>query len=255
MQHTHFLSGFSFDFLVFALGGASWSKTGSIGTWLSLFERKGIICKLFEASNSGFEMPDWHKIADSLEGQTIKNCEVKFDNLQKKGDFVISKYGLEGTPIYYMNKAFRSNKNGCLFIDLKPTKTKEEITTILSKSKNITEGLKNLNLSKTAIQFVKLHTSKEEFSSPEQLSEMIKAMKFTPTSLRPIDEVISTIGGISMDAINPDFRLKNFEHIYTCGEMLDWDAPTGGYLIQGCVSSGHFVASTILREFKNLEFQ
>jgi hypothetical protein len=238
---------FSFDYLVLALGGASWKKTGSTGEWKELLESKNIECINFEASNSGFEIENWQKMAD-MEGQTLKNTDTSFGSISRKGDVVISSYGLEGTPIYYVNKEFRENNSGFVSIDLKPTKTQEEIIEILLKSKNTTEGLKNLNLPKTAIQLLKKWTTKEEFSSVSIISSIIKNMKFKPTSLRPIDEVISTIGGISMASITEDFQLKNYPSIYCCGEMLDWDAPTGGYLIQGCVSSGFAAGKAISKQ-------
>ena len=107
-----------------------------------------------------------------------------------------------------------------------------------------------MNVSKTVIQFIKLRTTKEEYSSSNILAEILKGMKFYPTSLRPIDEVISTIGGVSMESITNEFQLINYPTIFVCGEMLDWDAPTGGYLIQGCVSSGYAVSTSILNNKK-----
>ena len=240
----------SFDYLVFAMGGASWKKTGSMGDWLDLLSSKQIECVPFESSNSGFEVVNADKLA-SLEGQTLKNTDTSFDLISRKGDVVISSYGLEGTPIYYVNKAFRENREEILSIDLKPTKSHEEIVKVLQKSKNTTEGLKTLHLSKTAIQLIKIWTTKEEFSDVETLARRIKKLQFKPTSLRPIDEVISTIGGISMNSITSEFQLKRYSNIYACGEMLDWDAPTGGYLIQGCVSTGFVVASSIIQSLSH----
>lgn len=239
----------SFDYLILAMGGSSWKKTGSTGEWKDLFQLKGIKCEPFESSNSGFEFENWEMMAD-LESRTMKNIEVSFGSTYKKGDIVISKYGLEGTPIYFVNKAYRDNKQEFLKIDFKPTKSLNEIQDVLTKSKNVTEGLKSLNLSKTMIQFIKIRTTKEEFSSPEILSETIKGMKLFPNSLRPIDEVISTIGGVSMDSITSKFKLINYQNIFVCGEMLNWDAPTGGYLIQGCVSSGFVVGNEITKHGK-----
>ena len=236
----------SFDYLVLALGGASWKKTGSTGEWKEILQSKEIKCLPFESSNSGFEIEDWDKLS-SLEGQTLKNIIVSYDAIIKEGDVVLSSYGLEGTPIYYLNKVYRENKNSNILIDLKPTKSKEEIIETLRKSKNNTEGLKKLKLSKTAIQFIKIWVSKEAFSNVEILSEAIKKLKFNPVSLRPIDEVISTIGGISIDSITNNFQIKTLPRIYSCGEMLDWDAPTGGYLIQGCVSTGYKVGIEIAK--------
>lgn len=235
---------FEYDYLVLAMGGASWKKTGSTGEWKTILEEKGVECEPFQSSNSGFEMDDWEKMAD-LEGQILKNTKVQFGSILRKGDVVISSYGLEGAPIYFVNKEFRKNCDKYFSIDLKPTKSVDEIQFVLEKSKNCTEGLKKLNLSKAAIQLLKRRTTKEEFSDVSTLSHIVKKLTFQPQSLRPIDEVISTIGGISMESINESFQLKKFPTIYACGEMLDWDAPTGGYLLQACVSTGFVVGSSL----------
>ena len=227
------------------MGGGSWKTTGSTAEWIDLFKNKKINCVPLVASNSGFEINDWEKFKE-IEGQTIKNVMVSYESETKEGDIVISSYGLEGTPIYYMNRSFRNNPKEALKIDLKPTKTIEEIKTVLANSKNFTEGLRKLKLSKGTIQFLKLFLSKEEFTSIENLTSSIKNLQITPQSLRPIDEVISTAGGVSINEINTNFELKNIQGVYTCGEMLDWDAPTGGYLIQACVSSGYKVAQSII---------
>jgi uncharacterized flavoprotein (TIGR03862 family) len=234
-----------YETLILALGGASWKKTGSTGEWINLLTKKGIECKDFEASNSGFEIEDWEK-NKGLEGFVFKNCNTKLGTTEKLGEVVITNYGLEGAPIYFLNKIHRLNNDLKLNIDFKPNKALDEIKKILEKAKNHSEGLKNLKLSKTTQTFIKLNTSKEEFSSTIKLSQIIKSFPFKIKSLRPIEEVISTIGGISMEAVNNDYSLKTFPNIYTCGEMLNWDAPTGGYLIQGCVSTGYDCAQNII---------
>ena len=234
-----------FDHVIIALGGGSWKTTGSTAEWIDLFKNKKINCVPLVASNSGFEINDWEKFKE-IEGQTIKNVMVSYESETKEGDIIISSYGLEGTPIYYMNRSFRNNPKEALKIDLKPTKTIEEIKTVLATSKNFTEGLRKLKLSKGTIQFLKLFLSKEVFTSLEDLANSIKNLQIIPQALRPINEVISTAGGVSMNEINTNFELKNIQGVYICGEMLDWDAPTGGYLIQACVASGHKVAQSIL---------
>ncbi|MBI1836336.1 MAG: TIGR03862 family flavoprotein [Flavobacteriia bacterium] len=236
-----------YERLIFALGGASWKKTGSTGEWLSLFKRKGIQCSEFEPSNSGFEISNW-EINAKYEGEVFKNCVVSINGVSKLGEIVLTKYGLEGSPIYFLNKAYRINQKSLLHLDFKATKTVDEIKLILQKSKNHSEGLKNLNLSKFVQAFLKNNTSKEIFSSIDALATIIKEFPLTIQSLRPIDEVISTIGGISMDAINSQFQLKQYPNISVCGEMLDWDAPTGGYLIQAAVSSGFIVGRSISKD-------
>ena len=247
IKHQEDTKKLEFDKVIIGLGGGSWKMTGSTAEWIELFNNKKIECKPLIASNSGFEINHWEKFKD-VEGQTIKNVVVSFGEEKKEGDIVISSYGLEGTPIYYMNRNFRNNPTGKLKIDLKPTKTMEEIKTSLSKSKNFTEGLRKLKLSKGTIQFLKLFLSKEEFLSLNDLANSIKYFQVYPNSLRPIDEVISSVGGVSMAEVNSNFELKNKTGVYICGEMLDWDAPTGGYLIQACVSSGYKVAQSILEK-------
>ena len=239
----------NFDHIILALGGGSWKMTGSTAEWIPILAAKEIHCNPLKSSNSGFEIDDWDKFK-TIEGQTIKNIVVSYLEDRKEGDIVVSSYGLEGTPIYYMNRAFRKDSTLKLLIDFKPTKSHDEIQSTLKSAVNFTEGLKQLKLSKTAIQFLKLSLSKEIYTSLERLSHAIKTFEIQPKSLRPIDEVISTVGGIDLNEVSADFELNKHKDVYVCGEMLDWDAPTGGYLIQACVSSGYVVAQSILSKSK-----
>jgi uncharacterized flavoprotein (TIGR03862 family) len=249
LSHEGKITTEHFDQIILALGGGSWKMTGSTAEWIPILAAKGILCNPLQSSNSGFEIGHWDKFK-VIEGQTIKNIVVSYLDDKKEGDIVVSSYGLEGTPIYYMNRAFRKDNSRKLMIDFKPTKTLDEIQTILKSAVNNTEGLKQLKLSKTTIQFLKLSLSKEMFTSIESLSSSIKAFEIQPKSLRPIDEVISTVGGIDLKEVSTDFELNSYKNVYVCGEMLDWDAPTGGYLIQACVSSGYAVAQSILSKSK-----
>jgi uncharacterized flavoprotein (TIGR03862 family) len=233
-----------YEKVIFALGGASWKKTGSTGEWIENFKSKMILCNDFEASNSGFEIENWENNVE-LAGSIFKNCKVTLNQIEKLGEIVLTNYGIEGSPIYFLNKEYRNHPNQEISIDLKPSKKVEEIQLILENAKNHSEGLKTLKFSKSTQQFIKRNTNKEEFSSSEQLSAFIKSIQIKIKSLRPIDEVISTIGGVSFEELNYDYSLKKNSNIYICGEMLDWDAPTGGYLIQGCVSSGFVVGNSI----------
>lgn len=236
---------FSCDAIIFALGGGSWEKTGSNSKWLSLFEKKGIKCKTFSSGNSGFVLKN-HVALWEFKGTFIKNCNVFSSTNEKKGDLVITDYGIEGAPVYALNRSFREGEK--IFIDFKPDLNIESILTKLRESKNPSEGLKALKLSKGAVQYIKSLLSKEEFQNLNVLALKIKKLEIEIDSLRPIDEVISTVGGVEMDQIDTCFRLKNIPSIYCIGEMLDWDAPTGGYLIQACVSSGFVAGRTILNQ-------
>lgn len=230
------------DYIIFALGGGSWSVTGSTGKWLSLFTNKRITTKPFESFNSGYELNDWGK-NKSLAGGIVKNIIVKLGDFQKEGDIVFTDYGIEGTPIYWSNQAFKNSSSKQLSLDLKPTLSLTEIETILTKAKNISEGLKKLKLSKTIINYFKINLSKKEYTTVNFVAQLIKSLTFTIKDIRPIDDVISTKGGVK--TINENLSLLNYPNIFCCGEMLNWSAPTGGYLIQGAVSTGYYVASEI----------
>ena len=244
-EHNGNLITHMFDHSIFALGGSSWSITGSDGNWLKLFSEKEIQCKKFEASNSGFELFG-HDYLRDFAGKTIKNCKVFSENEEKFGELVITEYGIEGPPIYALNGYYREGKT--IYIDFKPSMSESLIADKLQKAKNISEGLRDLKLPKVVIAWLKHDLNKEDYQNKIKLAEIIKNFQLNVSNLRPIEEVISTIGGVEMNAINDSFQLKMFPKSYCIGEMLDWDAPTGGYLIQGCVSSGYVAAKSIIAQ-------
>lgn len=233
----------AFSEIILALGGASWTKTGSTGEWMELFRQKNIICNSFQSSNSGVVFQNGFDLMQ-LEGQYIKNCKVFSSSFERLGDITITKTGLEGAPIYALNKEFRIGTS--VFIDFKPTLDIDKIIKAISLAKNNTEGMRKLKLSKTAIAFLKRMLDKEDFKNPEIVAKSIKKMEIPFSTFHSIDEVISTIGGVSFESVLPTFELSNVSNVYCVGEMLDWDAPTGGYLIQACVSSGYFAGKSIV---------
>lgn len=231
------------DAKIFSLGGGSWQQTGSMGDWIDIFANKKIKCIPFASSNSGLVL-DSKFLFDELEGGHIKNCCLFSKEYSKFGDVVLTRYGLEGAPAYAMNRDFRNGEK--IVIDFKPSLAELEIVKRLQKSKNTTEGLKNLKLSKIAIHWIKNAVSKEEFINAEKLAKHLKSFQLPVIGLRPIDEVISTVGGIAINEIDENFELSKLPNFYCVGEMLDWDAPTGGYLIQGAVSTGAKAAHSII---------
>lgn len=176
--------------LVFALGGGSWAKTGSDAEWIKLFEQKNISINPLQPANSGY-----NTIVDytELEGQIIKNIEVRFGDIRKKGEVVFTNYGIEGSPIYYLNRFTRASSFPyTIYLDLKPAWTENDIFIALTKQQKTTEILKNkLKLNKTAIALLR-KLGKEDFINPESLSKFIKNYPLKVNSFRPIDEVIST---------------------------------------------------------------
>ena len=237
-------STLNFDYLIFAIGGASWQKTGSDGLWVPLFQQKGIEVMPLLPSNSGVVLYDnW--LADLTDGMLLKNVVTTVDKVSCAGDILLTNYGLEGKPIYAVNRALRAMEKPTLTIDLKPQMTLEKIQQILKKAKNPTQGLKELKLSEVSLVWLRKFVSKENYNSAEQLAKQIKAFKIGIQSFRPIDEVISSAGGVATTELTPSGQLVKMDTIYCCGEMVDWDAPTGGYLIQACVSSGYVAGQAI----------
>jgi len=239
------------DFKIFALGGASWKVTGSDGSWLSTFSDKGITTISFQATNCAYEVAWPEEFVDRNEGKPLKNIAIESKGQTQKGEVVVTKYGLEGNAIYALspelNAQLHSEGIAQIHVDLKPTLSLEVLQKKLNDSQlKTTEKLKlNLKLSSTQIQLIKSHSSKEEFLDTDKLSQLIKTFPLSILSSATIDEAISTSGGLSLDAVTADYELKKIKNTYCIGEMLDWFAPTGGYLVQGCASMGVFVAKTL----------
>jgi predicted Rossmann fold flavoprotein len=237
------------DYIVYALGGASWPVTGSDGDWLNLFSKRRITTIPFESSNCAV-CCNWNnsflKIAD---GTFLKNIVLKFNGIEKAGELVITKSGMEGGVVYALNYAIReelkNKENAVLHIDLKPVFSVEQIENTLAnkKNKSITHQLKSvLKLSETAIALLQFTLSKHEFSIPKILAFSIKNLPIKIHYLASIEDSISTVGGISLDEISVAFELKKIKNNFVIGEMLNWDAPTGGYLLQGCFSMANYIA-------------
>jgi len=224
---------------VFAFGGKSWAKTGSDGAWVSLFREKGISVQDFEASNSGLETQVRY---EHLAGQPLKNIRIFNQVAEKLGEMVITSYGIEGSAVYYMNRYIRQEAfPQLLYVDLLPSYEEERLATLLRQGK-VTEVLKSrLKLRGGALGLLKT-LDRESYTRPEVLARYIKSFPFEITGFRSIDEVISSYGGVAWEELNDDLSLKKYPGIQCCGEMLNWDAPTGGYLLQACFASGYATA-------------
>jgi hypothetical protein len=237
------------DYTVFSLGGGSWKITGSDGNWLDTFSEKGIKTKKIQASNCGYQI-DWKpNFIQKNEGIPFKNIAISCNNITQKGEAVVTKFGLEGNSIYGLSPQIReqlsANSKATIFIDFKPSLTLENVNSKikLSKYKNTTEILKKeLKLSTSQIDLLKTYLSKESYLSIESLTKNIKKFPLEIINTATIDESISTVGGIDLNSISENFELKNMPNQFCIGEMLDWDAPTGGYLLQACASTGVFLA-------------
>lgn len=240
------------DKVVFALGGGSWSVTGSTGNWLNIFKEKGIEVSPFQPSNCAFQI-DWNKqFIAQHQGQPLKNCTISCGDKTQKGEGVFTKFGLEGNVVYGLSPQIRKQLNSkgtaSILIDFKPTLSESDVQTKLTFStrKNSTETLKiDLKLSPAQIALLKSATTKQEFTDSKVIAKYIKQFPLEVIGMAPIDDVISTVGGVSRDALSAHFELKKLPNHYCIGEMIDWDAPTGGYLLQACFSMGNFLAKIL----------
>jgi uncharacterized flavoprotein (TIGR03862 family) len=237
------------DYTVFAAGGGSWKITGSDGTWMPIFKRKGITVHPFQASNCAYHILWENDFILSQAGSPLKNISISCRDKKQKGEVVITEYGLEGNAIYALSPeirtALKEEQKATIFIDLKPTLSYENIVLKLekSKSKKTTDLLKReLKLSPVQISLLKTYVSKEVFLNIDKLALKIKSLPLEIISAAELDQAISTVGGVSLSEVDVNYQLKALQNNYCIGEMLDWDAPTGGYLLQACFSMGFSLA-------------
>jgi uncharacterized flavoprotein (TIGR03862 family) len=244
------------DYFIFAMGGASWPVTGSTGEWSKIFDISDIRTLPFQSSNCGIHINWPESIKACHAGKPLKNIAVTFNNFLSKGEALITEYGLEGNAIYpvvpEIRKSLAAKETVQIMLDLKPFNTEEQLLQKVqgktsSKTKNYAEIF---NLDHVQLALIKAFTTKETFLSPELFAASLKQIKLPVESLRPVEEAISTIGGIDLNEMDTDFSFKKRPNCFAIGEMLDWDAPTGGFLLQGCFSMGHWVGEKILEREK-----
>lgn len=237
------------DIVVFALGGASWKVTGSDGTWQESFETRGVNVQPFRAANCAFSV-NWDKhFITTHQGKPLKNIALIYKGHFAKGELVISKFGLEGNAIYALSQKIQDalllKENVVIHLDLKPTMTIDQIKAKYKKSRRtkVTDILKkDLNLDRTSIGLLKQFSDKDTFLNIDLLAAIIKSVPIPIQSADELDKAISSLGGIDLEEVDEHFQLNKLPNSYVIGEMLDWYAPTGGYLLQGCFSMGFALA-------------
>lgn len=242
------------DYTVFALGGASWSVTGSDGKWTSLFAEKGIRIVPFEASNCAMRVQWPEAFLAEAEGAPLKNIVVHCGEKEKRGELVITRNGLEGGAVYFHSPCIRQQlaekATAIVLIDFRPDLPEEEIKMRLAAADGKTRNaqLKNLGLGKAQLALLRHFSPKAVFLDDAKMAALIKSFPLTITGLAPLNEAISSAGGIARDETGPGFSLVKLPGTFAIGEMLDWDAPTGGYLLQACFSMGALLAHSLNRK-------
>jgi uncharacterized flavoprotein (TIGR03862 family) len=235
--------------VLFALGGASWPKTGSSGDWLPHFGAIGVRVVPFQASNCGVEI-DLPEALVLHAGKPLKNIAVMCGDRTVRGEVTITRYGLEGNAIYpvvpCIREAIASGVAAHLVLDLKPDLTVEQIEQKL-RDAAWKERMAALRLDRPSVAVLKAFTPLMRFLDGSTLAEDVKQVRIPVKALRPISEAISTVGGIAVQEVATDLSLRQHPHFFVAGEMLDWDAPTGGFLLQGAFSMGRWAAEGMLR--------
>jgi len=239
----------SSDFTVFALGGGSWKVTGSDGFWLDTFSKKGIETRPFLPANCAYQVNWKVQFIEKHEGQPLKNIALVCSDKTSVGELVITQFGLEGNAIYALSGEIQhqlsAHKEATVYLDMKPMLSETEVLDKLTRSSAKTTDFlrKKLKLSRVQIDLLKLTLSKEEFLNHSVLTQKIKHFPISLCAAAPIDEAISTTGGIVLSNLDENFAIKTLPKTYCIGEMLDWNAPTGGYLLQACFSMGVSLAN------------
>jgi predicted flavoprotein YhiN len=209
----------------------------------------------FRASNCGVEV----ELPEALRvhaGKPLKNIRITCGELSFRGEATLTEHGLEGNAVYPVVPAVREalevGEQAILVVDLKPDLTEAEMERRLAGAA-WKERMAALKLDRVQVALLKAFTPMHRYLDGSTLIEDVKHLRIPVRALRPIDEAISTVGGIPWDEVNEDLSLKRHPHLFVAGEMLDWDAPTGGFLLQGCFSSGHFAAGSILRVLEKVQ--
>ncbi len=287
-------TAFRADAVVLALGGGSWARLGSDGAWVPLLADRGVAVAPLQPSNCGFDVgPEPHALAAAEQGETrreffreligqgpsqqpgwtdhfasrfagqpFKSVAISFTDAQgrsfsRKGEFVATATGVEGSLIYAASSLLRDEitaKGSATFtLDLLPDKSPEQVLVEVRHprgSRSLSSHLKS-RLGIEGIKAAILHEllSKDAMNDPLQLARAIKALPLRVVKARPIDEAISSAGGVSFDALDAQLRLTALAGVpvFCAGEMLDWEAPTGGYLLTACFASGRVAGQGVLR--------
>lgn len=236
------------DAVLLALGGGSWSRLGSDGAWMLPLEQRGVDLAPLQPSNCGFEVQAWSELMVSkFAGAPLKNIAIGLnDDVQRLGECVITATGIEGSLIYALSAPIREaiHRYGAavIHIDLLPGRPVDKLQAALSKPRGSRSMAKHLH-SQVGIDGAKAAllrelTDAETFADPALLARAIKALPLPLVKTRPLDEAISSAGGVTFEAVDERLMLKALPGVFCAGEMLDWEAPTGGYLLTGCFASG-----------------
>jgi hypothetical protein len=253
--------------VVLALGGGSWARLGSDGSWVPLLAERGVTVSPLLPSNCGFDVAGgWSEhLRSRFAGQPLKTVALRFTDAagcrhERKGELMLSDQGVEGSLVYALSAPVRDTIAAqgkiTLELDLAPDKTLERVINEIAHPRGARSLSSHLQ-SRAGIRGVKmalLHEvlSREQLNDPIQLAHAIKSLPLTLVSSRPLDEAISSAGGVRFDALDANLMLRCLPGVFCAGEMLDWEAPTGGYLLTACFASGRVAGQGALNYLNTL---
>ena len=236
---------------VLALGGASWPQLGSDGAWLPLLAARGVGIAPLESANCGFEVPWSAHLREKFSGAPLKSVALRFTDAHgrteyRQGEMVISEHGVEGSLVYAYSQRLRERLNAegsaTFELDLLPARDAAWVLAEVSHprgSRSLSSHLQS-RLGLTGVKVALLHEvlSKAQCADAVTLAATIKALPITVRATRPVAEAISTAGGVRFDSLDAQLMLTAVPGVFVAGEMLDWEAPTGGYLLNACLATG-----------------
>jgi len=241
------------DATILALGGASWPRLGSDGRWTPLLEGKGIASSRLRPANMGFVVPWSEVIRSRFEGEPLKRIALSFDDTTVRGEAIVTTDGIEGGAVYALSARLRDaierDGSATLHVDLRPDFTLEALTSrlkALRKGQSASTFLrKAAGLSPLGIAILR-ESAPALPAPPEALALLIKAVPLTLTGTKSLERAISTAGGVPFQEVDENLMLRRLPGVFVAGEMLDWEAPTGGYLLQATFATGFAAARGVL---------
>ena len=257
----------SADATLLALGGGSWARLGSDGTWTALLAARGVSIAPLRPANCGFDCAWSAHFRTRYAGQPLKPVMASFTDgdghlHRLQGECIITESGIEGGVIYALSALLRDAidasgtfGSATLYLDLAPGRDLQRLTRDLSESRG-KRSLSNQLQNKAGIAGVKAGLLREganaaELADPAQLAARIKACPLKLTAARPLDEAISSAGGVPFDALDENLMLRAIPGVFCAGEMLDWEAPTGGYLLTACFASGRVAGAGMVKRLRD----
>jgi uncharacterized flavoprotein (TIGR03862 family) len=244
------------DATLLALGGASWPRLGSDGSWNNILAACGVEVAPLRPSNCGFIVPWSPYFSSHFAGQPLKPVTLTHETFSRQGETMITAHGIEGGAVYALSaplrEAIAAHGHALLQLDLRPTLTHAALTQKLSTpraNKSLSTYLRSRGFAPIAIALLREVTAPESLTkaTPAELAACLKSLPIRLTATTGLARAISTAGGITREAVDDTFMLRQKPGVFAAGEMLDWEAPTGGYLLQACFSTGIAAAHGILR--------